>query len=170
MFWGSVILVIAAQNSCTFGGGGELLEVTLVFEVKSSNSTIVKTHICVYWVSYVFSAAFKRPLLLPVKLPGIIATHIQSPRWKHCSWIMPLTEPVMDSKLNWVVRLNFVWLGGSFSWHYLLFFCLLMASVLKKKNKNKLVSVVIRLLKINAANSENASRAVSHEANMDIVT
>jgi len=52
----------------------------------------------------------------------------------------------------------------------LTFFLLAHGICFKKKNKNKLVSVVIRLLKINAANSENASRAVSHEANMDIVT
>lgn len=32
----------------------------------------------------------------------------RSPKWKYCWWIVPLTEAMMESKLNWVARLNFV--------------------------------------------------------------
>lgn len=80
------MLITTAQHPCTFEGKkrgwgwrGALLEVLLEFEVKSHNYNCQNTHLCLLSI-YVFSAVFKRPLLLPVKLPGIISTHVQSPR------------------------------------------------------------------------------------------
>lgn len=49
----------------------------------------------------------------------------------------------------------------------LLTILLLTCGIFFLKKKNPLISVFIRLLKINEANSENAVRAVSREANTE---